>query len=199
MSRAQELTTMQNDECIKDIRKRIEKIRSLYDRKQYDLALVKSDEFISIYPEAWVGYREKADILEASRRFEDALSVRRYLAEFPSEEPSDFYDLARLSVSLGLYREAITAADRGIALCEDNSEHYYFQALYFYKSFALVKTQNYKDAIQACMKLEDDYGTHITSVGMVHRADIVTEAKNAIERMAEKKKLWKFEQSSGSE
>jgi tetratricopeptide (TPR) repeat protein len=184
---------MLNDELKALMSKRIDEIRSLYDRKLYDLALEKNDEFISDYPSAWIGYREKADILEASGRFDEALSIRKHLVELSSEEPCDFYDFVRLSVNLGEYGYAIVIADKGIVLCEDNSEYYYYQALHFYKAYALVKSHKYKEAIQSCLKLEGDYGTYISGVGMVKRGEILDEARVEIKKRDKRKKVWKFE------
>lgn len=169
------------------------KARGFFKNSRHTDALKLYDSFIARNPDAWVGYREKADVLRAQKMYQLALETLEKLTGIGSEEPNDYYDLARLCVILGKYTDAIYWADIGISLCEKHENYYYYKASHFYKAYSLVKLSQYKEALEACLKLDDDYSAHIADVGMVTRKSIVSEAKFGIERQERSKKIWKFE------
>jgi len=151
-------------------------IRSLLSNSEYELALNKCDELIKLFPDAWNVYRMKADIYNDQKNYKEEWEVRQHLIAVNSEEPSDYYDLTRLALRLGYYREAVSMANMGISLCEKHNNLYYFQACYFYKANALLSLKKYDEVADACSHLDDGYGTYISNQGMVAKEDLIKKA-----------------------
>ncbi len=158
----------------------IKKIASLVKKDDYETALNCCDELIADAPQAWIAYREKADILESLKRYNEALVVRETLIDIGSDEPSDYYDLCRLSLKLGKNNEAIHWADECIKLSNIHNNFYYHDASVFYKANALLNLKRYQEAIDASNTLENGYGTYLSGIGMRTKEDILKEAGYSI-------------------
>ena len=160
---------MNIDNCITEI-------QSLLSKSEHELALKKCEDLINAFPEAWNGYRLKSDILNDQKKYKEEWDVRQNLIKLNSEEPSDYYDLTRLALRLGYYKDAISTADIGINLCKKHDNFYYFQACNFYKANALLNLKKYDQVLDACSHLDDGYGTYITNQGMVTKEDLIKKA-----------------------
>jgi len=157
-----------------------EKIKSHVKSGEYDMALLLCDQFISRYPDAWMGYREKASILTKMKNYKEALSVQEKLVEIGSEEPCDYYDLAHNYIYFGMFRECVVSSDACISICKKHNHYYYYKPCCFTKAFGLLRLKEYKAALEACGEIDGDFSVYVSKVGMVSIIDIVNQATRGL-------------------
>ncbi len=158
---------------IQQIELRIKEVQNLHKSGDYKKSLGLCNSFIRDYPKAWVGYRTKADILLDVKDYQEALITWEKLAEIGSDEPSDYYDLSRLCLSLGKNRECVDWAEKAIALCKQHKKFYYFQACHFYMTNALINLGLFSAALRCCNILDDGYSAHIRGVGVKNKEELL--------------------------
>ncbi|MDD1617187.1 MAG: hypothetical protein CG439_2343 [Methylococcaceae bacterium NSP1-2] len=155
------------------VEERIKKIQTLTAKGIYKDGIKLCNEFIEKYPDTWIGYREKADILCLQGKYQEAMNERLKLAELNSEEPSDYYDLTRLSLTLGDNQSCIKWADICLSWSKMHEHTYYCQASNFYKAVSLKNLGFFADALKVCECLDDEYGTFINGEGFIAKEDLI--------------------------
>ena len=174
-----------------EIEDSLSEIRALSKSKQFNDALAVCENLVSEHPKECFGYRAKADVLQLMGDHSEALVAREEVAKLGSEEPSDYYDLARLCFSMGRNEECIRWADRALLLSKKHDSDYYMQASHFFKANALLNINSFQEVLDICAFLEDGYGTFISGKGMVTKEDIVRSATEGKGRTQEKS--WTFD------
>ena len=166
-------------------------INRLIVSKDYGSALDIADQVVRKYPMELSALRKKADILSLMSNVQESLLVRTRLHTLNSQEPADYYDLARHSLSLGQNSESVKWCRKGLELCEWYGDEYYKHAFYFYLANALYNMSIYKEAVDVANKLPLGYQVHLGEVGNRTKEDLLKLCEQAGRRRA--KKIFKFE------
>jgi tetratricopeptide (TPR) repeat protein len=173
--------------------KQIKKIQALKSKGSYEEGIRLCNEFIEKHPEAWVGYREKADILCRQGKYQEAMIERQKLAELNSEEPADYYDLAILALILGDNKNCVKWADTCLSWSKIHEYTYYYQASNFHKAVALKNLGCFTDALEVCGSLDDGYGSFISGEGFVVKEDLIKICKTNLDSANAKVRSWNFD------
>lgn len=173
--------------------KQIKIIQALKSKGNYEDGIKLCNEFLEKYPGAWIGYREKADILCRQGKYQEAIIERQKLAELNSEEPADYYDLAILALTLGDNKSCVKWADTCLSWSKIHEYTYYSQAANFHKAVALKNLGNFADALNICEGLDDGYGTFISGEGFVAKEDLIKICKANSDSTNTKVRSWNFD------
>ncbi len=173
--------------------KQIKRIQALKSKGSYEDGIKLCNDFLEKYPKAWIGYREKADILCLQGKHQEAMIERQKLAELNSEEPADYYDLARLALTLGDNTNCVKWADTCLSWSKIHQHTYYCQASNFYKAVALKNLGCFTDALEVCGSLDDGYGTFISGEGFVVKEDLIKICKANLDSANAKVRSWNFD------
>jgi tetratricopeptide (TPR) repeat protein len=141
-------------------------IEQLVQANQFENALRLCDEALLQAPDSSELLREKASVLNQFSRTDEAIAIMEALAS-KTNEPSDYFDLARYYVKTKEYSSCVHAIDTLLSISKQEQFDYYDSSARFIRAFAFVKSRQSEKAKEDIAHLEADMQFWIPGEGLV--------------------------------
>ncbi len=168
------------------LKKTLNKAQNCAENEEYDDALKLCNEIISGDMNQAEGYRERAAVYSLMGEYQSAVKDLISIFKLGSEEPADYYELGNIRFKQGCLDETIEALTNCIDLSEKYDFFYYKTACYFLRAEANLRLNKFKEALEDCQNLDEDYKYYIPSSGMKTRSKIIEQAKFGINQSTRK-------------
>lgn len=144
----------------------LQKIRHLVKQGEHEAALSMCNEALAGNELDHEIIREKVSILGKLERTQEATNELELLVAH-SEEPADYFDLARNYIRQEDYAAAVTALDKLLAISEREDFDYYTSSARFLRAFALIEMGRKGEAEKDIQVLDSDMRFWIPGKGLV--------------------------------
>jgi len=135
------------------INKKIEDIARLRKEEKYEEALQVCNEMIAEDNECYAAYSKRSHILHGLGKYSEALRDLGRLIELRPDGPTAYLQRAEWYLEQGDDKLAMDDLDFVIR----TGEPYFIDTAYFYRAVACLNLGHKAEAIDACLKLPDDF------------------------------------------
>ncbi len=146
--------------------KKLNEIKKLSEKEDYETALAICDEILSQDPTDGSTLREKSFALIGIGQVEMAVAILSTLSA-STNEPSDYFDLARANMRIGNHFDAIKALDHAIEIGDKEDFDYYLSSALFLRAFSLIEVNEKSRALDDITRLPDDMRFWVPGTGLV--------------------------------
>jgi len=146
--------------------KKLSEIKRLSEKEDYKTAIAICDEILSQDPTDHATLREKSSALIGIGQVEMAVDILSSLST-STDEPSDYFDLARANMRLGKHFDAIEALDHVIEIGGKEDFDYYLSSALFLRAFSLIEVNEKSRALDDITLLPDDMRFWVPGAGLV--------------------------------
>lgn len=145
-----------------DINSRLKSVTEKMRTGQFSIALQECKELLDESSPEYRNdiLRQRRHIYSYFRDYERALADDQEIIDSGDDSGEvligDYYCAAESARNLGCYKQALGLLDQGVILSRDIKSTYFIGALFFFKSFILMKTGKYTRALETLEYVEDD-------------------------------------------
>lgn len=170
----------------------IQRIRQIFDEGDHEKAFSLCEELLGKYPDSKEFLRQIADMYASEGDVKKSVFYREMLVELGSNEPADFFDLARHAFKLGDFLGSESWGVRCVKACEDFGSDYYLQSAIFLVAYSLLMQRKYSQAKIFNQKLEAGFKFYVPGQEMVSKEQLQEKINKGLDDNNERKTIWKF-------
>jgi tetratricopeptide (TPR) repeat protein len=159
---------------MEEIKRQLDEAYSYARKNDYAKALELCNAVIEAHPSLPDGLRERASVYSHMGDFSRAIDdITDVMAQEP-DNPSDYFFRGWWHLDSGNPAIAVEDLTKALALGDKNN-HYHDQSAHFFRAVALLRLQQFDEALADCQHVQDDFLIYMKS-GRISKADIVREA-----------------------
>lgn len=162
-----------------DVKKELRELDKLLLSGSYDLALNYCSKLIDLYQNTEHQYdvfRKRSFLYEAKKDLQSAYLERLEILDSNYKKIEDYFFAAVYGVRLKKYTEVIPLIAKGIAICEESSDHYYLDEIKLISALIMVRLNEFSSAEMIVSGIENNIKVWIDRPNNPHTRDEILRA-----------------------